>query len=675
MELGIAADVAIILIAGMAGGLIAHRLGQPPLLGYILAGILVGPHTPGPIISNIHDIELLAEIGVALLLFALGLEFSLKELRPVRQIALIGAPIQILVTTAFGYMIGFYLFGWNPIESIWFGSIISLSSTMVILKTLMAQGVMGTLASRVMIGMLVMQDLAVVPMMIILPMLSDPTNGNLALDLGIAMLKAALFLATMILAGTRFMPWLLKHIASWDSRELFLLSIVTLGVGIGYATNLSGLSFAFGAFVAGMVLSESDYSHQALSDVVPLRDIFGLLFFASVGMLLDPHFLFENFGLVAATVALVMVGKGLIFGGIARVFGYGNSAPLIIGLGLSQVGEFSFVLAKVGLNAKPQAISDDLYALILTTALVTMMLTPIVSRVAVPVHRMWRRVIPREPLSTFNLPNETLRDHVVVAGYGRVGHVATEVMRRVGLRFVIVEVDHRVLERCKADMCPVIFGDATSEVMLEAAGVRHARLVLITIPDVVGTQLIATRALQLNPRLHLVARALHMEHLNKLRELGVHEVVQPEFEAGLEMVRQVLVRYQVAPTDIQRFSDAVHSELYAPICTNDTSGRSMELLRNLGRANRTLEIEWLSLPEDSPAVGKTIETMAVRQRTGALVVAVARADLIIPNPGPSHIFVAGESLAVLGTSEQRQTLRRLVEVSAGDGVSKADGRA
>jgi monovalent cation:H+ antiporter-2, CPA2 family len=666
--MGIAADLAIILLAAMAGGLIAHRLGQPLLLGYILAGVIVGPHTPFLLVSDMHDIELLSEIGVALLLFALGLEFSLKELRPVRQIALIGAPIQILLTTAFGYGIGQYLFGWGAIESLWFGSIISLSSTMVILKTLMARGVLGTLASRVMIGMLIMQDLAVVPMMIILPMLNDPGGGNLALELGIAVLKALLFLATMIIVGTRVMPWLLRIIAGWNSRELFLLSVFALGVGVGYGTYLFGLSFAFGAFVAGMVLSESDYSHQALSDIVPLRDIFGMLFFVSAGMLLDPVFLVKNLWLVATTVALVMVGKGVIFAAITRIFGYGNSAPLIVGTGLFQVGEFSFVLAKVGLNSEPQAISDDLYALVLTTALVTMILTPFVSRFAVPIYHQWRRLIPRDPLSTFNLPQEKLRDHVIVAGYGRVGHVATEVMQRVGLRYVLVELDNRVVERCKNEGCPVIFGDASSETMLEAAGVRDARLLLVTLPDATENQLISRRALQLNPNLRVVARAGGVEHMDELRHIGVHEVVQPEFEAGLEMVRQVLIHFQVSPIDIQRFSDAVHSEMYAPLCTNDISGRSMELLRTLHRANRTLEIDWVVVSPTSLVVGQTIGAMEVRKCTGASIVSIVQEHTIITNPGPEHVFVAGETLAILGTPQQQQALRNLLEASPDDGV-------
>lgn len=669
--MGIASDIALILLVATVGGLIAHRLGQPLMLGYILTGVLVGPHTPLLFVDNIQDIELLSEIGIALLLFGLGLEFSFKELQPVRRIALIGAPIQIILTTFFGYGIGVFLFGWDHGSSLWFGAIISSSSTIVILKTVVGKEKSSTLASRVMIGLLIVQDLAAIPMMIILPMLSNahPDGVGLLMELGIAVLKTIAFLAIMIIVGTRGMPWLLRMIIRWDSRELFLLAVVALGVGVGYGTYLFGLSFAFGAFVAGMVLSESDYSYQALSDIIPVRDIFGVLFFVSAGMLLDPTFLINNIRQVLTTVILVMIGKGAIFAVITRAFGYGNSAPLLVGASLSQVGEFAFVLARVGLMTEPPAISGDLYALVITTAVITMVIMPFISRLAVPTYQLWRRFLPRDQLRTFNLPQESLRDHVIVAGYGRVGYVAAEVMKRVGLAYTLIENDHRVIEQCKANECPVIFGDASSEVMLEAAGVRHARLLLITVPDPNEVQLISRRALRMNPKLIVVARAVGLDHMNELRAIGVHEVVQPEFEAGLEMVRQVLVHFGIAPADIQRFSDAVHHEMYAPLCTNNASGRSLELLRTLRRASQNLEIEWIEVAPFSMVVGRTIREMEIRKCTGASIVSIARDDGVITNPSPSHVLAAGDIVAILGTEQQRQLLRKMLQSAEDEGVS------
>jgi monovalent cation:H+ antiporter-2, CPA2 family len=558
--MGIATDIVIIVIAALFGGLIAQRLKQPLILGYILAGVAVGPFTAGVSVTKLHEIELLAEIGVALLLFGLGLEFSLRELRPVRRIALIGTPIQMLLTIAYGFGIG-HLLGWEPIPSIWLGAFFSLSSTMVILKTLMNQGWLGTLSSRVMIGMLIVQDLAIVPLMIILPQLGDPTAG--AQVLAVAAVKAVSFLATMVILGTRLIPMFIRYVARWRSRELFLLAITAVGLGVGYATYLVGLSFAFGAFVAGMVLSESDYGHQALSDIVPVRDLFGLLFFASVGMLLDPAFLVKNIGTVAILVVAVSLGKGLLFAGIARLFGYGNVIPLAVGLGLFQVGEFSFVLARLGLSTG--SLDAGSYSLVLTTAIVTMILTPIVSGQTARLYALRKKRFTHEPLRTVNLPESGLRDHVVIAGGGRIGMQVARVLKRLELRFVLIEIDSRRVDEIKAAGLPVIYGDAAQEIVLEAGEIRDACLLLVTIPSTVVAQSIIGQVREQNEEVDIVARASGIQDIEVFRELGILEVVQPEFEAGMEITRQALLHLSVDPTSIQCYEDTTRREFYDPL--------------------------------------------------------------------------------------------------------------
>lgn len=558
--MGIAADIAIILVASLIGGLIAQRLRQPLILGYILAGIAVGPHTGGVTVTEIHDIELLAEIGVALLLFALGLEFSFRDLQPVRYVALIGTPIQMLLTIAFGYGIGRWL-GYDSVPSLWMGAIMSLSSTMVILKTLMNRGLMGTLSSRVMIGMLIVQDLAIIPLMIILPQLSNPQAG-LPL-VAWAVFKATFFLALMILVGTKIIPRLLAYITSWNSRELFILSITAIGLGVGYATYLFGLSFAFGAFVAGMVLSESEYSHQALSDIIPLRDIFGLLFFASVGMLLDPSFLFAHIKEVLLLVLLIIAGKGFIFGVLVQFFGYGNVIPLAVGLGLFQIGEFSFVLAGVGLSSK--AISSDLYALMLNTAIFTMLLTPAISGLTAPLYALRKKWFKHETLQTINLPEAGLHDHVIIAGGGQTGSYVAQVLKKLGMAFVVIEFNTLQVNHFKGLATPLVYGDAGQPLVLEAAGIENARLLIITTPSAITTRAIAEQGLHLNEKLHVLARSNGRDHMRILRKIGVHGVVQPEFEAGLEITRQALLALDVTDHEIRHFTDQVRQELYAPL--------------------------------------------------------------------------------------------------------------
>ena len=340
------ADLTLVLAAALVGGFVAHRVKQPLIVGYIVAGVVVGPFTGGLTVRHVEGIEQLAELGVALLLFALGLEVSFRELAPVRLVALAGGTLQIVLTIAFGVALA-ELFGWAWQPALWFGALIALSSTMVALKTLQAQGRIGTLSSRVMLGMLVVQDLAVVPLMIVLPELSDLAGG--ATRVVIATGRAFALLTLTVLVATRIVPRLMALVARWNSRELFLLATITVALGVGYTVYAFGVSLALGAFMAGLVINESEYAHQALSDVVPLRDIFGMLFFVSVGMLLDPAVIWRHIGMLAVVVAAVMLGKAIIFAVVVRTFGYRRIVPLAVGLTLFQVGEFAFVLARVGL--------------------------------------------------------------------------------------------------------------------------------------------------------------------------------------------------------------------------------------------------------------------------------------------------------------------------------------
>ena len=558
--MGIAADVAIIVTAGFLGGVVAQRLGQPLILGYIAAGIVLGPMTGGALIYDPHDIELLAEIGIALLLFALGIEFSLKELRPVRTVALLGTSIQILLTVGAAAGMGLFL-GWSWTDAVWFGGCVSLSSTMVILKTLQSQGRLGTLSSRVMIGMLLVQDLAVVPLLILLPKLTDLRSG--LPDLGWALVRSVAFLALMIVVGTRVIPWLMRRVSRWNSRELFLLAVAGLGLGIGYATYKVGLSFAFGAFVAGMVLSESDHAHQALSDIIPLRDIFGLLFFASVGMLLEPRFVQENILLVLGLATAVSLTKGLVCAGVGRAFGYQNVVPLALGLTMFQAGEFAFVIGRVGVAT--ESIGAELYSVIMAVTLVTMFVTPFVSGATTPIYRYLKSRRPDEPVQTINIERHELHDHVVIAGAGDMGRTVAGVLGRLGLPFVTIELDQHRLETCRAGGLPVIYGDASHPLVLEAAGLDRACLLLIATPSPVVALAIVGHARRLRPDLHIVARAESEELLEGLHALGVHEVVLPKMEAGLEVTRQALLHLKVSDREIERFTDEVRHGFYRPL--------------------------------------------------------------------------------------------------------------
>jgi len=659
--MGIATDIILLVVTAFFCGLLMQRLHQPLILGYIFAGVILGPYTGGLTVTEVHDIELLAEIGVGLLLFALGLEFSHKDLKPVKWVALIGTPLQIVLTLTLGLGIG-SIMGWEIKTSLWFGAMISLSSTMVILKTLMNQGWLGTLSSKVMIGMLIVQDLAVVPMMILLPLLNDPAAGMA--QLGPAAAKAIAFLVAMFVVGTKLMPWLMQHIAKLGSRELFLLSIVAIGLGVGYLTYLVGLSFAFGAFIAGMVLTESDYGHQALSDIIPLRDIFGLLFFASVGMLLDPQFLVDHIGIIISLVLLVSLGKGFIFSLVTWLFRYRNVIPIAVGLGLFQIGEFSFVLARIGLST--ESITTELYNLVLTTAVITMILTPIISSQTTRLYNLKKRWVQKEPLESMNIPEDGLNHHVVIAGGGRVGQQIAMTLYRLGHPFVLIELDQRRIEQAKDADFAVIYGDAGQEVVLEAASIGSAGLLVVTIPGIVVSQNIVVHAQRFNPKIEVVARLSDPEFFNVFEELDVTDLVYPELEAGLEMARQVLLALHVPVTEIQRQTETLRQEYFTSSMSQSKPYHTLSQFRS---AEQQFDLEWVNLHHTSSLCNVSIGASEIRKKTGVSVVGVLREDILEPNPGPQFLLQENDLIAIIGSGEARERFHQLFFAEKGKEAS------
>jgi Kef-type K+ transport system, predicted NAD-binding component len=663
--MGIAGDIIFVVLAAFFCGLLMHRLRQPLILGYILAGIILGPHTGGLTITEIHEIELLAEIGVALLLFGLGLEFSHADLKPVKWIALIGTTLQLFLTIGFGFGIG-QIMGWDHNSCIWFGALISLSSTMVILKTLMHQGWLGTLSSKVMIGMLIVQDLAVVFMMIILPLMNNPSTT--LTSLGHAAVKASLFLVCMFALGIKLLPWLMRQIAKLGSRELFLLAIIAIGLGIGYVTYLVGLSFAFGAFIAGMVLNESDYGHQALSDIIPLRDVFGLLFFASVGMLLDPGFLVRNFGTILLLVVLVSVGKGCIFAAISWLFRYGNVIPIAVGLGLFQIGEFSFVLARIGLAT--DSISTDLYNLVLTTAVLTMVLTPLVSNQTARLYALKKKWFQKETLETINFSAQKLEKHVVIVGGGRVGFQIATSLHRMNIPFVIIELDQRRIEQAKTAGYAVIYGDASHEIVFNAASVSTALLLAVTIPGMVESQTIVSHVRKFNSTLPIVARLSDPDFLDIFNELAVTDLVYPELEVSLEMTRQVLLSLHLPVTEIHRHTETLRHEYYSSRTSQDASYQTLAHFRG---AEQQFDLEWMTIPPNSCLLDKTIGESEIRKKTGASVVGVLRDSHLEPNPGPQYCFRERDQVALIGSSAAREAFRACILPTEQDIEPQSEG--
>ncbi|MCL1865249.1 MAG: cation:proton antiporter [Spirochaetes bacterium] len=643
--MGLAGDLIIIIVVGLAGGLIFNLIKLPPIIGYIIAGVIISSSTSTSIVADISSIELLAEIGVALLLFSIGLELSFSELKDVRGIAVAGTSLQILLCIFFGYGIGHFM-GLPVTVSIVFGMIIALSSTMVVLKVLMGKGLMGTLSSKVMIGILIVQDLAAMPLMIIIPKLHDIQNNLSAI--GIVILKEIVVLIIIVIIGMRLIPFLLKYVALLNSRELFLIASTAIGLGVGYVTHLFDLSLAFGAFIAGMIISESDYNHQALNDVIPLRDIFGLIFFVSIGMLVNFQVVISNISTIAALVVVAIIGKFIIFYFIALIFKYRNIVPLALGLGLAQIGEFAFVLAKTA--EQGNVIDKNFYSTVLSVSIITMIISPFISMLSTPLYSLRKKWFKFEKVQTINMPNNELKDHVVISGGGRVGSQIALVLNRLNIPFIIIEQDYRRFEKIKEYGYPAIYGDAIFETVLSAADVEKAKMLIITLPSTLFISQITSFALKHNPNIFIIARAEDIEQVKQIGKLNIGEVVQPEFEASLEIIRQTLLHLNFQITGIQNIIDEMRRDAYS---YDNNQGLNVSLLSKLKDTPFLLETGWYEIKPDSIFEGKSIVDMEIREKTGVSIVGIMRDGNFIPNPDPKIIFKAGDLIAVIGIQETR----------------------
>jgi len=536
------ASIAILLAAALIGGMIAHRLRQPIILGYLVIGIAVGPHALG-LVEDLEIIRAAATMGVALLMFTLGLEISISQLREVGKVGVWGGISQILVTFALGLVVGLTLFQWPLPQAVLFGLIISLSSTAVCLKLLMERAELTSVQGRIMLSILILQDIAVVLMMVVVPIMSGEVK-SLPLELAMAVGKAALFIGLAIVLGRWILPWLLGNIGGVRARELFLLNVLVLGLGAAISTQLFGLSLVFGAFLVGLVLRETRFVHQALAEITPLRDVFATLFFVSLGMLLNPEFLINNWALVLSVVAVIILIKFLVIFSVVKFFGYSVRIALFTGAGLFQIGEFGFILAQSGMDTG--IVTVQFYSLIVSAAIITMLLTPFSMG-------LFSRVYPRLALraaSTSKAAAETSPSpapaqsepprRVVIAGYGRVGQNIAQGLQDAGIPYLIIDIDPGRVSEARTSSRPRIYGDATNMHVLSRAGLGRARALVITYPDPMAVVTTAKLALTINPRLNILGRVHRKKESEELRRLGITELVSPEYEASFRFIKRLL---------------------------------------------------------------------------------------------------------------------------------------
>ena len=558
-------DLIILLAVGFGValffGYIAARLRLPPLIGYLIAGIIISPNTPG-IEADIHLANQLAELGVMFLMFGVGMHFSLNDLLQVRRIALPGAILQIAVATLLGIGVSM-LWGWSFGSALVFGLSLSCASTVVLLKALGDRGLLDSVNGKIAVGWLLVEDLVMVLVLVLLPATAvllggkapAGAEGNIWLTLGITLLKVIGFIAFMLIVGKRVVPIIMQFVARLGSRELFTLTVVAAAVSIAYGSYaIFGVSMALGAFFAGMVVKESDFSHRAEEETLPLREIFSILFFVSVGMLFDPHILIERPLHILAVITIIMVGKTLAAMALVLFFRYPINTALTVGASLAQIGEFSFILATLGVSLG--LLSLEAQNLILAGALFSITLNSFIFSAIEPVQRWIRershlaRLLERSGDPLAMLPDEVdqayLRDQVVIVGYGGVGRRITENLINENIKVVIAEENREIVEKLRNANIAAVSGVATEPSVLIQAHIMHARLLVISPMDILDIHRIVTIAKQLNPQIQVLICAESKEEAAVIRDENIGEVFYAKEEMAKNMSHHILNQIELA---------------------------------------------------------------------------------------------------------------------------------
>ncbi|HYT62954.1 MAG TPA: cation:proton antiporter [Gemmatimonadales bacterium] len=659
-QLHILRDLAVIFAGSLLVILVFYRLKLPALPGFIVAGILLGPNALG-LVSDPRDVEGLAEVGVILLLFTIGIEFSLSRLKEMGRQILVGGFSQmgftVLATLAAGLA---FLGNWRV--SLFLGFLIALSSTAIVLKVLTDSGEIDAPHGRLATGVLIFQDLCVVPIMLVLPFLAGKSEGG-GLGLVLALGKAGLVVIGVVIAARTIVPRALAEILKTRSRELFLIAVILIGTLTALGTAAAGASLALGAFLAGLIISESDYGHQALAELMPFRDIFISLFFVAVGMLVRLDIIREHIVLTLVAVAVIMGGKTLSAAVGPALLGYSGRVALLAGVAVSQIGEFSFVLAKEGRVAG--LLPDLLYQQFLGVAVITMLVTPFLLHGGPALLDTLEKVLPLDRVlpgfrpRAFAPVQDPVKDHVVIAGYGLNGRNLAAALRAIHAPYLIVELNAQTVRKARGEGEPAFYGDATREEILRALGIDRARMFVIAISDPSATRRMVRVAREINPKLHIIARTRYVIEIPELSRLGANVVIPEEFETSIEIFARVLAHYNVPRDEIARLVSEIRASHYQALRPDAGTRPRLTLSGTLG-AMPQMHIERIVLGETAPAAGQTLAETGLRSKTGALVLAVRRGESDLATPGADFELAAGDVLVVVGQPDQIKGANRLL---------------
>lgn len=639
-------DIVIMFAMAIVVIYLCQLMHMPSVVGLLITGVLAGPNGLG-LIKDIHTVEVMADLGVILLLFTIGLEFSIGKLLEIKKTVLVGGALQVVLTTL---VIAFLTcqIGQPTGEAIFIGFLISLSSTAIVLKLVQERAELDSPYGRSTLGILVFQDIVIIPMVLFTPILADSSSG--LLDSPLVLLGKVVLILVLMFAGTKWAaPLVLYKVARQRSRELFILSIVTICMAVAWFTSSLGLSVSLGAFLAGLIISESDYSHQALGNILPFKDVFTSIFFVSIGMLLNISiFIQQPITVILITLAIILVK--LTAGMLAIILlGFPLRTAILTGLALGQVGEFSFILSEVGMSYG--LLNDYFYQIFIAVSVLTMALSPFLinhaSRIADACMRFPLPVrLKSGKISEIKDESNPLNDHLVIIGYGVNGRNLARAAGASGIPYMIIEQNPDTVRKEKSKGEPIIFGDATQIEVLQHCNIRAARVVVIAISDPAATVRITDLIRRLSPAVHIIVRTRYVQEIKPLYAVGANDVIPQEFETSVEIFTLVLKKYLVSRNDIEAFIAEVRSDGY-------------EMLRSLTRRSPTFqdiklhhhdaEIVNLLVEDNSCVVGKTLAEINMRGKFGGSLLLIQRGEQTIVNPGRDDLLEAGDQVVVFGS--------------------------
>ncbi len=635
-----------VLIFSLSIGIVFlfHKLRIVPIVGYLVTGVIIGPSVIG-LVKDQTMIELFAEIGVILLLFTIGIEFSLQELIRSRRTIVMGGGMQVLLTIVVVTLIALAA-GQSMGIAIFLGFLVSMSSTAIVLRILSERAEMESPNGRVTISILIFQDLGIILMVLLVPLLAG-TAGTSSSAMIFSILKALAIVLLLIVAGRFIVPTVLYHIVRTQNRELFLLGMIVICLGTATLTSMAGLSLAIGAFIIGLIISESEFSHQALSEILPLRDVFNSLFFISIGMLLDLGFVLDNFSIILYVVIIIILIKFMLTMITTVVLKYPLHTAFLVGLSLAQIGEFSFVLSLIGIQHG--LLNNDIYQVFLASAILTMIATPFMIQMGPRIEDF----ITRHGKESDHIRKETIgskiEKHVVIAGYGINGRNLSSVLSAVKIPFVVVEMNPEIVISEKRKGLPIFYGDASKEDILKLTNISKAKILVVAICDAAHTRMMVKNARKLNPGIYIITRIRYVSELEELYELGADEVIPAEFETSIEIFSRVLSRYLIPKEEIQKNVERVRKDGYEMIRDIYHRPRSLD---DLGHHLTNIELETFRVMGGSIADGKTLAELNLRKQWGFTVLAIQRGNDVLNNPDGEDKLLEDDIVVLMGNRER-----------------------